>query len=123
MNKVWLAQYPACVPVEIDMQRFASLADVLTSCCRRFADLPAYRSMGAAMCLPQLDQASGAFAAWLQKLAKSQRGDRVALMMPNLLRYPVAPFGVLRATVVVNVNPRHIPRELRDLPSPRPRAY
>jgi long-chain acyl-CoA synthetase len=114
VNKPWLAQYPAGVPAEIDMQRFASLADVLSASCRRFADLPAYGSMGVAMTYRELDEASGAFATWLQKSAGLQRGDRVALMMPNLLQYPVALFGVLRAgMVVVNVNPLYTPRELQ----------
>jgi long-chain acyl-CoA synthetase len=114
MNKPWLAQYPAGVPTEIDMQRFASLADMQRDSCQRFADLPAYRSMGVAMTFRELDEASHAFAAWLQKSAKLQHGDRVALMMPNLLQYPVALFGVLRAgMVVVNVNPLYTPRELQ----------
>ncbi|HEY0858006.1 MAG TPA: AMP-binding protein [Albitalea sp.] len=114
MKKPWLAQYPAGVPAEIDIQQFASLKDVLASGCTRFADLPAYRSMGTAMSFRQLDDASRAFAAWLQKSAGLKRGDRVALMMPNLLQYPVALFGVLRAgMVVVNVNPLYTPRELQ----------
>ena len=114
MNKPWLAQYPAGVPAEIDIQRFASLAAVLSDSCQRFADLPAYRSMGVAMSFRELDEASHAFAAWLQKSAGLQRGDRVAIMMPNLMQYPVALFGVLRAgMVVVNVNPLYTPRELQ----------
>ncbi|GAP66443.1 AMP-dependent synthetase and ligase [Mizugakiibacter sediminis] len=113
MQKPWLVQYPPGVPAEIDTDAFASLKDVLASSCARFADLPAYRSMGAAISYRQLDEASRAFAAWLQKVAGLQRGDRVALMMPNLLQYPVALFGVLRAgMVVVNVNPLYTPREL-----------
>jgi long-chain acyl-CoA synthetase len=114
MNKPWLAQYPAGVPAEIDMHRFASLVDMQRDSCQRFADLPAYRSMGVAMSFRELDEASHAFAAWLQKSAGLQRGDRVALMMPNLLQYPAALFGVLRAgMVVVNVNPLYTPRELQ----------
>ena len=114
MNKPWLAQYPAGVPAEIDMRRFASLVEMFSDACTRFAHLPAYRSMGVTMSYRELDQASGAFAAWLQKSAGLQRGARVALMMPNLLQYPVALFGVLRAgMVVVNVNPLYTPRELR----------
>ncbi|MGV8923729.1 MAG: AMP-binding protein [Thermomonas sp.] len=114
MDKPWLAQYPAGVPAEIDMKRFASLVDMLSDSCTRFAALPAYRSMGVTMTYRELDEASHAFAAWLQKSAGLQRGDRVALMMPNLLQYPVAMFGVLRAgMVVVNVNPMYTPRELR----------
>ena len=113
MDRPWLSQYPAGVPADIDVQRYASLKDVLASSCQRFADRPAYRSMGAAMSFRQLGDASRAFAAWLQKVAGLQRGDRVALMMPNLLQYPVVLFGVLRAgLVVVNVNPLYTPREL-----------
>ncbi|MDH4463305.1 MAG: AMP-binding protein [Acidovorax sp.] len=113
MDRPWLSQYPAGVPADIDVHRFASLKDVLAFSCERFADRPAYRSMGAAMSFRQLDEASRAFAAWLQKVAGLQRGDRVALMMPNLLQYPVVLFGVLRAgMVVVNVNPLYTPREL-----------
>ena len=114
MDKPWLAQYPAGVPAEIDIHQFSSLKDVLAASCARFADLPAYQSMGTVMTFRQLDDASRAFAAWLQKVAGLQRGDRVALMMPNLLQYPVALFGVLRAgMVVVNVNPLYTPRELK----------
>ena len=114
MKKPWLVQYPAGVPAEIDMQRFASLADMLSDSCKRFAHLPAYKSMGVTMTFRELDEASRAFATWLQKSAGLQRGDRVALMMPNLLQYPVALFGVLRAgMVVVNVNPLYTSRELK----------
>ena len=113
MNKPWLVQYPSGVPAEVDVGRFASLEAVLASTCARFAQRPAYHSMGTAMTFRQLDEASRAFAGWLQKSAGLQRGDRVALMMPNLLQYPVALFGVLRAgMVVVNVNPLYTPREL-----------
>ncbi len=113
MDKPWLSQYPAGVPADIDVHRFASLKDMLAASCARFASLPAYSAMGETMTFRQLDEASRAFAAWLQKGAGLRRGDRVALMMPNLLQYPVALFGVLRAgMVVVNVNPLYTPREL-----------
>ena len=113
MDKPWLAQYPAGIPAEVNVDAFASLKDVLAASCARFADRPAYDSMGTVMTFRQLDDASRAFAAWLQKGARLQRGDRVALMMPNLLQYPVALFGALRAgMVVVNVNPLYTPREL-----------
>ena len=113
MDKPWLVQYPPSVPAEIDTGRFASLRDMLASSCARFADLPAFNSMGSVMTFRQFDEASRAFAAWLQKVARLERGDRVALMMPNLLQYPVALFGVLRAgMVVVNCNPMYTPREL-----------
>jgi len=113
MDRPWLAQYPAGIPAEIDIHKFASLKDALAATCARFADLPAFNSMGTVMTYRQLDAASHAFAAWLQKVARLQRGDRVALMLPNLLQYPVALFGVLRAGLVaVNVNPFYTPREL-----------
>jgi long-chain acyl-CoA synthetase len=113
MDKPWLAQYPAGIPAEIDMLAFASLKEVLAASCARFADLPAFSSMGTELTFRQLDDASRAFAAWLQKSAGLKRGDRVALMLPNLLQYPVALFGVLRAGMVaVNVNPLYTPREL-----------
>ncbi len=113
MSKPWLAQYPAGVPAEIDLQGLSSLKAMLESCCARFADRPAYASMGAVMTFRELDEASRAFGAWLQKGAGLQRGERVALMMPNLLQFPVALFGALRAGfVVVNVNPMYTPREL-----------
>jgi len=112
-SRPWLAQYPAGVPAEIDIGRFASLKDVLAASCGRFAALPAFSSMGAVLTFRQLDEASRAFAAWLQKSAGLKRGDRVALMLPNLLQYPVALFGALRSgMVVVNVNPLYTPREL-----------
>ena len=113
MDRPWLARYPAGVPAEIDIDEFASLKDVLAASCARFAELPAFSSMGTTLTFRQLDEASRAFAAWLQKSAGLKRGDRVGLMLPNLLQYPVALFGVLRAgLVVVNVNPLYTPREL-----------
>ena len=114
MQPPWLVQYPPGVPAAIDAGEFASLNDLLASSCARFADLPAYRSLGTVMTYRELDQESRAFAAWLQKVARLRRGDRVALMMPNLLQYPVALFGILRAGMVaVNVNPLYTPRELQ----------
>jgi long-chain acyl-CoA synthetase len=112
-TKPWLAQYPAGIPAEIDPRAYRSLAHMLAASCERFADLPAYASMGSTITYRQLDEQSLAFAAWLQKKAGLRRGERVALMMPNLLQYPVALFGALRAgLVVVNTNPLYSPREL-----------
>jgi len=112
-TRPWLGQYPAGIPAEIDLRKFASLKELLASSALRFADRPAYKSMGTVMSYRQLDEASRAFAAWLQQVARLRRGDRVALMLPNLLQYPVVLFGVLRAgMVVVNVNPLYTPREL-----------
>jgi long-chain acyl-CoA synthetase len=113
MQANWLQHYPPGVPAEIDLNAFDSVADVLQRSCERFADLPAYSNMGTAISYAELDRASRNFAAWLQKATTLKRGDRVALMMPNLLQYPVALFGVLRAgMVVVNVNPQYTVPEL-----------
>ena len=115
MEKVWLSHYPAGVPAEVDLDAFASLPAVLQRSCQRFADRPAYSSMGQTMSYAELDRQSRAFAAWLQHDLSLRRGDRVALMLPNLLQYPVALFGVLRAgLVVVNVNPQYTPGELQE---------
>ena len=113
MEQVWLQQYPPGVPAEVDLHEFASLKDVLQASCRRFGELPAYSNMGASMTYAELDRASLDFAAYLQKSLGLHKGDRVAIMMPNLLQYPVALFGTLRAgMVVVNVNPQYTVPEL-----------
>jgi long-chain acyl-CoA synthetase len=113
MERVWLSHYPAGVPADIDLEEFASLPAVLRQSCLRFAPLPAYSNMGEQMSYAELDRQSLAFAAWLQQVLLLRRGDRVALMLPNLLQYPVAMFGALRAgLVVVNVNPQYTPTEL-----------
>ena len=113
MNRLWLAQYPAGIPAEVDVTAFASLKDLLADSFARFAQRPAYESMGTVMTYRELDEASRAFGAWLQKIGGLRPGDRVALMLPNLLQYPIALVGALRAgMVVVNVNPLYTPREL-----------
>jgi long-chain acyl-CoA synthetase len=112
MDKIWLQSYPRDVPAEVDITRLASLVELLDQACTTYADQVAYISMGATLTYRELDQQSRAFAGWLQGLGVA-KGDRVALMMPNLLQYPVAMFGVLRAgCVVVNCNPLYTPREL-----------
>ncbi|WP_304167957.1 long-chain-fatty-acid--CoA ligase FadD [Lonsdalea britannica] len=113
MEKIWLARYPADVPAEIDPDRYSSLMELFENSMARNADRPAFINMGETMTFRQLDERSRAFAAYLQHQLKLQKGDRVALMMPNLLQYPVALFGILRAgMVVVNINPLYTPREL-----------
>jgi len=113
MEAIWLKNYPPGIPAEVDVHEFASLRDVLLRSCQRFGELPAYSNMGASMTYAELDRASRDFAAYLQKSLGLHKGDRVALMMPNLLQYPVALFGVLRAgLVVVNVNPQYTAPEL-----------
>ena len=113
MERVWLKHYPMGILPEVGLDEFASLVDVLQTSCRRFAELPAFSSMGARITYTELDRESRAFAAWLQQSAGLRKGDRVAIMMPNLLQYPVAMFGALRAgLVVVNVNPQYTVTEL-----------
>ncbi|ELY4001584.1 long-chain-fatty-acid--CoA ligase FadD [Cronobacter dublinensis] len=113
MKKVWLNRYPADVPAQINPDRYHSLVDLFEQSCTRFADQAAFTNMGEVMTFRKLEERSRAFAAWLQQGLGLQKGDRVALMMPNLLQYPVALFGILRAgMIVVNVNPLYTPREL-----------
>lgn len=113
LNKVWLNRYPADVPAEINADRYTSLIDLFEQASQRYADRPAFINMGQAMSFRKLEQRSRAFAAYLQQTLGLSKGDRVAIMMPNLLQYPIALFGILRAgMVVVNVNPLYTPREL-----------
>src|SRR5215203_2326790 len=112
MEKTWLKQYPAGVPAEIDVNQYPSLVALLDESFRRFGDRTAYKFMGKAITFKEVDQASAAFAAWLQAQGLA-KGDRVAVMMPNVPQYPVAVAAILRAgLVVVNVNPLYTPREL-----------
>ncbi|GKX54803.1 long-chain-fatty-acid--CoA ligase [Leminorella grimontii] len=113
MEKIWLSRYPKDVPSDINLDRYNSLADMFENSVRRFADQPAYINQGKVMTFRRLEKRSRAFAAYLQNTLGLKKGDRVALMMPNVLQYPIALFGVLRAgLVVVNVNPLYTPREL-----------
>lgn len=112
MEKTWLRQYPAGVPAEIDVNQYESLVALLDESFSRFADRTAYKFMGKAITFRQIDEASRALAAWLQGQGLA-KGDRVAVMMPNVPQYPVAVAAILRAgLVVVNVNPLYTPREL-----------
>jgi long-chain acyl-CoA synthetase len=112
MEKIWLQSYPQGVPAEISIDHVPSLVALFETACTTYADKVAYISMGKEMTYVQLEEESRAFAGWLQSLGLLP-GERVALMMPNLLQYPVALFGTLRAgCVVVNCNPLYTPREL-----------
>ncbi|MDS4069099.1 MAG: long-chain-fatty-acid--CoA ligase, partial [Candidatus Competibacter sp.] len=113
MEKIWLKEYPAGVPADIDPNEFASLKDILEKSCQRFVDLPAYSNMGVTLRYREIDRLSRDFGAYLQQALGLGKGERVAIMMPNVLQYPVALFGILRAgLIVVNVNPLYTPREL-----------
>ena len=112
-DRPWLSAYPPGVPAEIDADRFASVADVFLQSCEKFPDRPAFSCMGKTLTYDDLDRQTRSLAGYLQTVAKLQKGDRVAIMMPNILQYPVAVFGILRAgLVVVNCNPLYTPREL-----------
>ncbi|MGR2766779.1 long-chain-fatty-acid--CoA ligase FadD [Photobacterium ganghwense] len=113
MDKVWLNRYPADVPAEINPDQYPSLVEMFEQSVQKYADQTAFINMGQVMTFRKLEERSRAFAAYLQNELNLQKGDRVAVMMPNLLQYPIALFGILRAgCVVVNVNPLYTPREL-----------
>jgi long-chain acyl-CoA synthetase len=112
MERIWLASYPPGVPATIDTSTYASLTQLLEDSFRLYATRRAFVSMGKSMTYGQLDRLSRALATWLQSKGLAP-GARVALMMPNVLQYPVAIAAVLRAGyVIVNVNPLYTPREL-----------
>jgi long-chain acyl-CoA synthetase len=113
VEKPWLKSYPAGIPAEIDRKAFSSVRDILEKSCKRFADRAAYSNLGVTLTYGELDRLSRDFAAFLQSMPGLGKGERVAIMMPNLLQYPIALFGVLRAGMtVVNVNPLYTAREL-----------
>jgi long-chain acyl-CoA synthetase len=113
MERIWLKSYPEGVPADINPTAYASIGDFFAANVDRYRDRTAYVCMGRTMTYGELDRLSRAFAGYLQKVARLPAGARVALMMPNLLQYPVALYGALRAGyVVVNCNPLYSPREL-----------
>lgn len=113
MEKIWLQNYPEGSEKFLDTSKYESILDMFDKAAREHPDRPAYINMGQVLTFRKLEERSRAFAAYLQNEFKLQRGDRVALMMPNLLQYPIALFGILRAGLIaVNVNPLYTPREL-----------
>ncbi len=109
----WLTAYPSGTPAQIDPDAYASLVDLLERSCAQFATRPAFASMGQVLTYAELDLLSKKFAGYLQSLGIA-RGDRIALMLPNILQYPIALFGALRAGLtVVNTNPLYTARELK----------
>ena len=112
MDRFWLKNYPKGVPADIDPNQYESLVDLIEEAFRKHGNQPAYEFMGAQLTYRQLDQNSAAVAAWLQNRGFT-KGKRVAIMMPNVMQYPIVLAGVLRAgCTVVNVNPLYTPREL-----------
>ncbi|WP_157669248.1 AMP-binding protein [Chitinibacter sp. GC72] len=113
-EKAWLANYQTGVPAEINLDEFASIPEVIEQSVKKYSDRAAFINMGKAITYQELDRLSLQFASYLQQHLKLPAGSRVAVMLPNLLQYPVAIFGILRAGyVVVNVNPLYTPRELQ----------
>lgn len=113
MDKIWFDNYPPGAEKTIDVNQYESLVELFEQAVRRHPDIPAYINMGKVLTFRKLEERSRAFAAYLQNELRLEKGDRIALMMPNLLQYPIALFGALRVgLVVVNVNPLYTPREL-----------
>ena len=113
MEKIWLKNYPAGVPATIDVNAYESIRELFEESCAKYATRPAFTCMGKSITFAELEALSAAFGAWLQGQG-CKKGARVALMMPNILQYPVCLFGALRAgCTVVNVNPLYTARELQ----------
>lgn len=113
MDKRWLKNYQPGVPVDIEPNKYASINEMFEEACKLYKDHPAFTNMGTVLTYKDIEQKSRYFASYLLTTLKLKKGDSVALMMPNILQYPVALMGVLRAGLtVVNVNPLYTPREL-----------
>lgn len=113
MEKPWLQSYETGVAHEIDITRYQSIIDVFQQSVAKFGDKPAFQNMGKSLSYSETAKLATDFASYLQNVLKLQRGERVAIMMPNVLQYPVALFGILQAGLVaVNTNPLYTPREL-----------
>jgi long-chain acyl-CoA synthetase len=112
VEKIWIKHYPKGIPAEIDINEYASVREIFEESVGKYSGRPAFTCMGRSMAFSELDTLSAAFGAWLQGMG-CRKGARVAIMMPNILQYPVCLFGTLRAgCTVVNVNPLYTPREL-----------
>jgi long-chain acyl-CoA synthetase len=113
MDRVWLKSYPEGVPAEVDLGRLRTLSQLIDEGCTQYADSIAYVQMGRSLTYRQLDELSRRFAAYLQKTARLAKGERLAIMLPNVLQYPIAMFAALRSgLVVVNTNPLYTAPEL-----------
>ena len=113
-QKLWYKNYPENIPHEINADRYENAVALLEESFTRFADNPAYTCMGKTYTYKQIDELANAFGAYLQKNLALKAGDRIAIMMPNLLQYPVVLFGAMRAgLIIVNTNPLYTPREMQ----------
>lgn len=113
-EKYWLKSYPNGVPADIDAQAYSSIVDVFQQSVEQFAESPSFSNMGAVITYGNLERKTREFAAFLQQELGLSKGDKIAIMMPNLLQYPIAIFGASRAGLTVtNINPLYTPRELK----------
>lgn len=113
MEKIWLKSYPPGIPAEINPDAYQSLVEIINKISRQYHDQPAFYNMGVTLTYSQIDKYSRDFAAYLQNDLKLQKGSRIAIMLPNVLQYPIAMYGALRAgLIVVNVNPLYTADEL-----------
>jgi long-chain acyl-CoA synthetase len=113
MDKAWLKSYPDGMPEMVDINAYQSVAEVFEKSASRYSDRPAFSNLGTTLTYSEMDQLTGYLASYLQRLPNMKQGDRVAIMMPNVLQNPIAIFAVLRAGfTVVNTNPLYMPREL-----------
>jgi long-chain acyl-CoA synthetase len=112
-ERFWVRNYPKGVPADIDPDKYRSIVHVFREACDRFPQRPCFTNLGVTLSFAEIEALSAAFAAFLRKDLGLEKGDRIGLQMPNLLQYPVALFGALRAgLVVVNTNPLYTPREM-----------
>jgi long-chain acyl-CoA synthetase len=113
MNHSWFKNYPDSVPHEVNVAEYESIVDLLDQSFKKFHDRPSFTCMGKEFTYGEIDTLSKKFASYLQHNLKLKKGAKVAIMMPNILQYPIALFGILRAGMTaVNVNPLYTEREL-----------
>src|SRR5215213_10142171 len=109
----WFKHYPAGTPHEVKLYEYNSVTEIFEESCKKYKDKVAFENMGATLTFQQVDELSKNFAAYLQQELKLKKGDRIAIQMPNLLQFPIAFIGALRAgLIVVNTNPLYTPREM-----------
>ncbi len=109
----WFASYPEGIPHEVKLYEYNSVTEIFDESCKKYKDRIAYKNMGAKLTFGQVDELARNFAAYLQQELKLKKGDRIAIQMPNLLQFPIAFLGALRAgLIVVNTNPLYTPREM-----------
>src|SRR3990167_7968002 len=113
VEKIWLKSYPSGIPAEINPDVDQSIVEIFNKTCERFSACPAFYNLGVTLTFQQIEEYSRYFAAYLQQTLNLKKGSRLAIMLPNILQYPIVMFGALRAgLIVVNVNPLYTVNEL-----------